>query len=222
MIRSAAILEIKRGLGYRTTQDTTIIAALQEAQRVLELGHTLPNWLITYDEAITVTADSASITLPVRFIRFHDDYSLYYTNSDAARVFIPRRNYTEAYQAYVASGEADASDVSTDTSGGYPSVVVARNKTTAILIPTPTVGFTAYLSFYQGALVLDGDIENAWLFNAPDVLIGMAGMRCAGIVRDKGAMEQFSQRANMGGKSLMGDIIEDEIAGRGLIMGRNN
>ena len=56
----------------------------------------------------------------------------------------------------------------------------------------------------------------------PDVLIGMAGMRVAAILRDKGAYDQFAQRANLAGKSLMGDIIEDELAGRGLVMGRNN
>lgn len=220
MLRSEAITEIKVGLGFRQTQDATIVRALKESQRILELGHTLPSWLVTYDESITVTADDPIITLPERFIRLHDDYDLYYTNSDSARVFIPRRNYTEAYQAYVASGEED--DSVDSPSSSYPQVMVLKGKTEAILIPTPTVSFTAALTFYQGAELLDTDIENAWLANAPDVIIGMAGMRVAAILRDKGAYEQFAQRANLGGKSLMGDIVEDELAGRALVMGRNN
>lgn len=220
MLRSEAIAIIKRGLGFRPGQDAAIIAALKEAQRTLELGHTLPNFLLAYDTAITVTANVGTITLPAGFIRFHDDYDLYYTNSYGARVFLPRKNYTEAYQAYVASGDENGQVISTTYT--YPQVVVQRGKTSALLIPTPAVSFTAYLTYYKAAVVLDTDVENAWLANAPDVIIGMAGMTVAGNVRDKDALAEFTRRANMGGKSLMGDIIEDELAGRALVMGRNN
>lgn len=222
MLRSLAIADIKRGLGYRQTQDSTIIAKLQEAQRQLELGRTLPNFLISYDEEITVTASTAEVALPARFIRLVDEYDMYYTNTYGNRVFIPRRNYTEAYQAYVASGEADASDVTEDTSEGYPQVFVLKNKTTAILVPTPTVSFTMYLTCYVGAEILDSEIENSWLLNAPDVLIGLAGMKVAATLRDKGAIELFSGQYKLGLGGLLGDIIEDELAGRGLVMGRNN
>ena len=220
MLRSEAITIIKRGLGYRQTQDASIIAALKEAQRQLELGHTLPRFLLEFDTPITVTANNPLIVLPSGFIRFHDDYDLYYVNSDGARVFLPRKNYTEAYQAYVASGDENGQVI--ETTSSYPQVVVQRTKTSAQLVPTSTVGFTAYLTYYKAATVLDSDVENVWLANAPDVLIGMAGMIVAGDVRDKDALARFTARANLGGKSLMGDIIEDELAGRALVMGRNN
>lgn len=221
MLRAEAIAIIKRGLGFRQTQDTAIIAALKEAQRELELGQTLPNFLLEFDTPVAVTAATNAITLPTGFIRLHDDYDLYYVNSDNASVFLPRRNYTEAYQAYVASGEADDSAVIGQPSS-YPQVVVLLNKTQAILIPTPTISFTAYLTYYKAAAKLDSDIENVWLANAPDVLIGMAGMIVAGNLRDKDALSEFTRRAGMGKKSLMGDIVEDELGGRGLVMGRNN
>jgi hypothetical protein len=35
-------------------------------------------------------------------------------------------------------------------------------------------------------------------------------------------MEKFSAMAKMGGQSYLGDIIEAELAGRPLVMGRNN
>lgn len=212
---------IKRGLGFRQTQDTAIVAALKEAQRELELGQTLPNFLLEFDAPVAVTADTNTIALPAGFIRLHDDYQLYYTNSDNANVFIPRKNYTEAYQAYVASGREDDSAVIGQPSS-YPKVFVPLNKTEAILIPTPTVSFTAYLTYYKAAAVLDSDIENVWLAHAPDVLVGMAGMIVAGNLRDKDALSEFTRRAGMGKKSLMGDIVEDELGGRGLVMGRNN
>lgn len=222
MLRAEAITIIKRGLGFRQTQDSAIIAALKEAQRILELGQTLPNFLLEFDTPIAVTANSNVITLPTGFIRLHDDYDLYYINSDNANVFLPRRHYTEAYQANVASGEADDSAVIDTTNNGYPKVVALLNKSEAVLVPTPTISFTAYLTYYKAAVVLDSDVENAWLARAPDVLIGMAGMTVAGNLRDKDALSEFTRRAGMGKKSLMGDIVEDELAGRGLIMGRNN
>lgn len=221
MVRSEAIAIIKRGLGFRQTQDPAIIAALKEAQRELELGQTLPSFLLTFDAPVAVTAATNVITLPTGFIRLHDDYDLYYVNSQNANVFIPRRNYTEAYQANVASGEPDDSAV-IGQPNSYPKVVVLLNKSQGILIPTPTVSFTAYLTYYKAAAVLDSDVENAWLAKAPDVLIGMAGMIVAGNLRDKDALSEFTRRAGMGKKALMGDIVEDELAGRGLVMGRNN
>lgn len=220
MIRSEALSIIKRGLGFRTTQDAAIIAALQEAQRILELGHTLPSWLLSYDEEIPVTAGSQNIVLPEGFIRLHDDHDLYYINSDGARVFLPRRNFTEAYQAYVASGDEDDTPASVDSV--YPQVWVQRGKTAGLVIPTPTVSFTAYLTFYKKADILDSDVENAWLREAPDVLIGMAGMTVAGNLRDAAAYNTFKERAALGGRSFMGDVVEDELAGRGLVMGRDN
>lgn len=219
MQRSEAIAIIKRGLGFRQTQDAAIIAALQEAQRDLELGHTLPNFLLAYDQPIAVTAGSGAITLPTGFLRMHDDYDMYYINTDGARVFIPRKQYTEAYQAYVASGEEDDTVAATDST--YPQVWVQQGKTTGLVIPTPTVSFTAYLTAYKAAAVLNSEIENAWLANAPNVLVNMAGMIVAGNVRDAAALQEFTRRANQAGKSYMGDIIEDELAGRGLVMGRD-
>jgi hypothetical protein len=70
--------------------------------------------------------------------------------------------------------------------------------------------------------VLDTEIENAWLANAPDYLIGLAGVMVAGDLRDKGAEQKFNMMAQIGHKALIGDIVEDEIAGRPLMMGRNN
>jgi hypothetical protein len=220
MIRSAAISIIKRGLGFRQTQDSAIIAALQQAQRDVELGQTLPNWLLVFDQPITVTSGTATATLPTGFIRFHDDYPVYYL-SGVSQIFLPRRNAAEAYQAYVASGDPE-DDSLVLTSGTYPSVFALRNKTTVQFYPTPTVAMTVYATYYKAAVVLDADVENAWLANAPNYLIGLAGTMVAADLRDKGAMEKFGMMAKIGQRGLIGDIVEDELAGRPLVMGRNN
>jgi len=221
MDRTTAVAEIKRGLGFRQTQDSSIILALQSAQRILETGRTLPDWLIEYDAEIVVTADDPEIVLPTGFLRMHDDYDMYYSNSNSARVFIPRKNYTEAYQAYVASGDEEDGHIEQPTSS-YPKVWVQRSNEAALLIPTPSVSFSMFLTYYKAAELLTSNVENAWLKYAPDLIIGLAGIKIAGPLRDKGALEVFSTQYKMGQGSFMGQKVEDELAGRGLVMGRNN
>jgi hypothetical protein len=221
MMRSEAIGIIKRGLGFRQTQDTAIIAALQSAQRDLELGKTLPNWLLTFDVPVPVTAGTPAVTLPPDFLRLHDDYNTYYLNSDGARVFLPRKNYTEAYTAYVASGR-EHDWIDEPDNGGFPSVIVIQSRTTAVLVPTPTIDFTLYLTYYHSALPLTGEVENEWLANAANFLIGLAGMNVAGDLRDGGALQRFTSMARLGGQGYMGEVVEQELAGRPLIMGRDN
>jgi len=218
MLRSAAISIIKRGLGFRQTQDAAIIAALQQVQRDLEEGKTLPNWLLAFDVAIPVVAGTATAALPDRFLRVHEDYPMYYL-SGTAHVEIPKRQYDEAYHAYVASGDPGQTAA---PSVAKPAVYVQRNKTTIQFIPTPTTAFTAYLTYYKAAVLLDADVENAWLANAANYLIGLAGMQVAGDLRDAGALQKFTMMTKMGGQSYMGDVVEDELAGRPLVMGRDN
>jgi hypothetical protein len=220
MLRSEAITILKRGLGFRQTQDSAIVAALKQVQRDLEQGQTLPNWLLAFDQPIAVTANVATATFPTGFLRVHEDYPMYYLNSDGAKVFVPKRQNVEAYTALVASG--DANGTVADTTSPYPAVFVQDTKTRLTLLPTPTVSFTLYLTAYKAAAVLDTDTENAWLANAPNYLIGLAGLQVAGDLRDKGAAEKFSLMAKMGGRSMLNDVIEDELAGRPLMMGRNN
>lgn len=214
MMRSEAITIIKRGLGFRQTQDAAIVSALQIAQRDLEHGKTLPDWLLAYDEPITVVAGTATVATPTGFLRLHDEHALYYLSvPEGLRVAIPRRNPEEAYDAY-GGVEWDDSD--------YPAVMVLRGNSTIAFVPTPQTSFTAYLTYYKGAEVLTSEMENAWLANAPNYLIGMAGMNVASDLRDAGALQKFTAMARLGGQGYLGDIIETELAGRPLIMGRNN
>jgi hypothetical protein len=221
MLRSEAITIIKRGTGFRQTQDVAIIAALKSVQRDLEAGQTLPNWLLHFDQPIAVLAGNPLGAFPLGFLRVHEDYPMYRLNVGGAPIFIPRKQSIEATQAYVTSGESDADEVDLITPS-YPSVFVQDTKTRLHFVPTPTVSFTAYLTCYMAEPTLDSEIENAWLKYAPDYVCGLAGMNIAGDLRDKGAVDRFTLMAKMGGKAFLGDIVEDELAGRPLIMGRNN
>jgi hypothetical protein len=214
MMRSEAITIIKRGLGFRQTQDAAIIAALKQAQRDAELGQTLPNWLLVFNQAQPMISPISTYTLPTRFIRFHEEYPVRYTleSDPSTPIFLPKWNYLEAVTAYGARG----------VDLGPPQVFVQMNKTELLLIPSPDVNGTLFITSYIGEPVLDSDIENKWLLYAPNYIVGMAGVHVAGDLRDRAAAEKFNLMARIGQKALLGDIVEDELAGRPLIMGRNN
>ena len=106
-MRSEAIAEIKRGTGYRATQEPTIIAALQQAQRELETGRTLPKMLLK-TATLAYTASGSIVTLPVDFLRFSGNYPIHYRNSDNAVIELPILSADEAIRKFdtlVASGE---------------------------------------------------------------------------------------------------------------------
>lgn len=209
---SQAITEIRSGMGFRTTLESTIIRALNSVQRGLEEGLSLPEFLLVYDAEITVTADDANITLPSGFLRLHDSYEMYYVDSEEGRTYIPLRNDTEARSAY--------GDVEDST---HAIVWVRRSKTAGILVPTPTESATYYLTYYKAEPVLSTDVTtNKWLDNLPDVMVGAAGLEVAQAARDKDAMGFFQQRLNRGERIRMGGIVDSELQGRPLIMGRNN
>lgn len=213
MNKSTAIAEIRRGLGYRTTLETTIVGALASVQRTLERGGSLPDWLIVYDAEITVTADDPGIALPANFLRMHDDFDLYYTDSDEGRVRVPKRNDAEARDAYASVTDAE-----------YARVWVPRGRTAGILVPTPTASATYYLTYYKKADDI-GEASvttNEWMDNVPDLMVGLAGLEVMGAARDKDAQLFFQQRVQRGQRTLLGDIVDGELAGRPLIMGRNN
>lgn len=216
MLLSEAIAIIKRGLGFRQTQDTAIIAALQAAQRILETGRTLPDWLLVTNEAVVVTPGVPDIVLPPRLLRLHDDHDLYYVNTSGGLTTLPKKHYGEAVEAYPVA--------SSPPSGQYPKVFVQITKDAGLLLPTPTVTTLTqvFLTYYRSAVVLNAEMENEWLLNAPDYLIGLAGMQVAGNVRDKDAIAMFTTMYKAGLGSFLGDVIEDELAGRALVMGRDN
>lgn len=213
MMRSEAIGIIKRGLGFRQTQDAAIVAALKQVQRDLEHGKTLPDWLLTYGAVCSVLTPGYIVTLPTTFLRFHEEYPPYYVDADGTAVNIPRKNSMEARDAYPASP---------DDVAGYPKVFVLLGDGRIQLYPKSTVGLSIYVTYYRSEPTLDSEIENAWLAKAANYLVGLAGVQIAGDLRDKGAMEKFSLMAKMGNSAYLGDIVETELAGRPLVMGRNN
>lgn len=205
--------DIRRGLGYKTALDASILAALQSVQRTLEEGLSLPDFLLTYDAVIAGSAGVAVFTLPERFLRLSDKFDLYYLDPDVSggRTSIPLKTETEGLSAY-----------GSITDSTHAKVWALRGKTEGIFLPTPTDAATYYLTYYKGEPPLTNDnLENKWLTYLPDIMIGTAGLEVCNAIGYKEGEVFFTRRLARGEKARMGGIVDSELQGRPLIMGRN-
>lgn len=210
MLRSAAVSRIAEGLGFRADLETTIISRLQESQRLLEKGKTLPRFLLLEDQSLSLAADGQDVALPTGFLRQYEDEPIRYTESATAKkIVVLRKTHVDAIEAY-----SDAAD-------GPPKVYVLRASTIRFY-PIADINYTLTWSYYKAADLLDTDIENAWLEHASDWLIGDAGERLAKDLRDADAVEVFAEMKVRGREAVFVDDIALDLADRPLVMGGAN
>lgn len=175
MLRSEAIGQIKRGLGFVTATltlgesiDDIIIKELQNAQRIFEQGKTLP-WFLEEVATIPFVSGTGTYVLPADFIRERDDDPLYYVDSATSRpVFIPKGDWAVLAKAW--QGVDDDTPLAYATTPGNQFQV----------FPTPDFSGDFLLKYYKHDVVLDAEMENLWLEHAPEALIGKAGWIIAG------------------------------------------
>lgn len=215
MLRSEAIAIIRRGLGFRDDLEDDIVAALQEAQRLLEQGRTLPSWLKSEDQSFAVPSGSADVALPTDFLREVDGETFHYTDTATAdRVFLEKFIDLNLLKQTL--------DVS-DTDPGKPLAYYLRKATVGIY-PERNGAFTLTWSYYAKAQVLSTDIENAWLAKAPEALIGRAGMViCEALGLSDPAMQArhaaFKFRYESGWSAMFSDDVLRDEANYPLYMG---
>lgn len=210
MLRSAAISRIQRGLGFRTDLTDEIIAALKEAQRLLERGRTLPYFLLQESQSFSVASGSAEISLPTGFLREKEDERFHFTSSESDElVFLEKLGFNVLKGRF-----ADEDD-------GEPAAYCIR-KSTVIIAPDRDTDYTLTWSYYKTGTALDSDIENEWLeeeYGAPEVLIGKAGMIMAEDLIDAEAFAKFSKMYAEAWTGMIADDIERQDVGRPLLMG---
>lgn len=209
--RTQAVERIAVGLGFRTGLDSLIILRLQEAQRDLEKGKTLPRFLIQQDYTVTLLAGAHTVALPTGFIRMVDDQRPHFTPSNSDTPVFLTRKYLD---------DALISKIRTDDEARAPSIYVIR-QATIDFVTTADVAYAFTLSYYKAAATLDADVENAWLANASEWIIGEAGGRLAMDLRDKQAIEIFQVLEKKGRAAVFGEDIVEELADGPLAMGSN-
>jgi hypothetical protein len=219
MTRGEAITRINDGLGFKASGNSleaTIVKRLQEAQRDLEKGKTLPKWLILEDQTLTLLQGEHDIDLPDTFLRLDDDNLPHYTNLDS---FLPTyldhvRSYSDAVQRIITlqrPGEPAMTVLA-------PRLFVIR-KTKIDFISTADRDYDLAWNYYHAAMVLDSDDENLWLANAPEWLIGEAGYRIAMDSRNDSATKLFDDMRTRARAAEFGELLADEDSGGPLVMG---
>ena len=214
MTRDEAATLIRSKLSFRassTNLNLAIVNALQYTQRDLEMGKTLPPFLITESEALTGVANSPTIALPTGFLRLVEDENIWWNGTATAGVReLQRAEYKQLRAVWAGT---------TETS---PRAYALR-KNSIYIFPTPDVAHTYVWSYYKKADILDdGSDENVWLLNAPDLMIAQAGLLVAADLQDDAAVAKFTALQMSAQKAFFYKIVDDELADYPLIMGGNN
>lgn len=210
MLRDIAVTRIQDGLGFATRQTDKIILRLQEAQRELELGKTLPPFLLQEAQTLALAVGTSSVALPTGFLRIDDQFRPYFLTTGATSP-----TFLSVKRAYT-----DALDANYDDTPVGPKVMIIR-RTVVSFVNNADADYTIVWQYYKAADVLTTNIENAWLANAPEWLIGEAGWRMAMDTRDKDAVTIFDNMRKTGRAAVFGEIVADEESGGPLVMGAN-
>lgn len=214
MTRDEAVQRISDGLGFMASgnaMEAKIILRLQEAQRDLEKGKTLPKFLLEEDATLTLAADAHTVALPSDFLRVDDEVPIHFTQEDSdIPVFLEKKMYVDAVRA----------NIRDEDEAVFPSVYVIRNSVIDF-ITTADQEYTLTWNYYKKAEVLTTNVENAWLANAPDWLIGEAGGRIAKDARDAEAIALFADMEKRGRAATFGEVLVEETSGGPFQMGAN-
>lgn len=227
MTRDQAVQRILDEIGFRpsgTSLDDKIVSRLQEAQRDLEKGKTLPRFLLLQDQTLTLSSGTHFVDLPAGFLRESDETKIrFFSNGSNVPTFLTRKYYIDAVMGNI-HGSADSPSTADPVA---PSVYVIRKGASFSkidFITTADVNYTLYWDYYKAADELSaGSTENAWLADgaAQMWLVGDAGTRIATALRDADALAVFKDLRDRGRASCFGEDLAAETASGPIQMGAN-
>ena len=207
MQRDTAVARIKQICGFRTGNDTEIVNAIQDAQRALEMGTTLPWFLVEEGTTIALTSGNRVGTLPTGFIRFARKRGPHYFPASSTKpTYLEEKDQDEALLW------------AADQSAAAPRCYVLK-KATIEVYPLPDATYTLYTDFYKKDTILDSNLENQWLANVPDLLIGAGGLLIATDLRDNLAIQKAQSLYDVWMKKMLAETYERARANRPLSMG---
>jgi len=211
MLRDAAIARIQEGLAFRTDNFDRIVQRLQDAQRLLERGRTLPYFLLEENAEIEVLALANTFPLPTGFLREEAEGGLRLLDQDDSHVvYLEKVDYRNGILSY----QVD------DTDEGQPQAY-ALLKSTVQFWPATDIDRTLTWSYYKSGESLSTNIENSWLdeeTGAPEVLWSRAGMMMAQDLFNDAAKAKFQEIFFEAYSGMLGDTFQREIENKPLYM----
>jgi hypothetical protein len=212
MTRDEAIAFIKFGLGNRTGTelDTAIIARLQQAQRLLEQGRSLPYFLKLEDQVFAVPLGTGIVPFPALFLREVQNETFHYTSTQNGR---------QIYLTKVDPQEGNRSLGGDQEVAGRPAAYAIR-KDGFQFFPERDKAYDLIFSYYRSGGALDSNVtDNAWLVKGPDILIGRAGSLIAEVIAHDRAKAAFDAQFSAGWNGAFAEGIMREEENDPLVMG---
>lgn len=210
MTRNEAIAEIQFRCGKRTDLFDEIRAQLEQAQRLLERGNTLPYFLRVEDASLVLPTGSADVAFPADFLREDEDNPFHFIDGNGDAIYLEKLDLRTALRRF------------TGTSAGKP-LAYALKAGGWKFYPERDKQYTLTYNYFRtaGSLVSDTAL-NPWLINAPDVMIGIAGGSIAEVIAHDRAKAHFDKIFAVGWKSVFGENIMREQENRPLSIGSRN
>jgi hypothetical protein len=205
MTRDEAIAFIKFGLGNRTDTglDAAIVERMKQAQRLLEQGRSLPYFLKQEDASFALPSGNADVAFPSGFLREIQNETFHYTSTTSA-------SNTVIYLKKVNPREGNTETFTTPDDPGRPRAY-AIMESGFRFFPTRNTAYSLTFSYYKTAGTLDSNVaDNAWLVNAPDVLIGRAGALIAEVIAHDRAKAAFDQQFMIAWQSAFAETVMRE------------
>lgn len=194
MIRGQAVSRVQQKLGFSTVLASQIATALQDAQTELEHDVFLPRFL-QGEATLATVASTATVALPTDFLReYEQDGPLWYLDASLGEHELVKDDAWFLRQSFLGSEDVPTTGVPR----GY-----ALAGANIRLFPTPDAVYSLRLAYYKAEPALSADsIENKWLINAHELLIGMAGKEIAEAKRDLNGVVFFTNMEARGRKKL--------------------
>lgn len=232
MIRDLAVAEVQQIAGWRSDKATQIAAALQYAQDEREKpGRSYPWWLRKDVVAFTTVANDPSYDIPADYIQDTEEKegNIYiYTIAgqvNSRTVFLRKQSFEDAQVRYygnwpyiysVPSGAL--TDQTNSISPGVP-IDYYLGDTFVNLYPVPNDAYQVRWRYWGKAATQATGQENAWLANAPWVLIGAAARKICMDLQYQEGVQTANQILNEAEATLFRSVVAREESGRRRNMG---
>lgn len=205
MLRDVAAARIKQMLGFRTDQDANIVQAMQEVQETLEKEPELPDFLRKPYSALATVASTRIVNVPADFIREWDGDQMSISNATLDPTNLVKDDLGYLRVRY-------GNDIAT------PQRYSLVNRQ-FYFYPLPDDVYNIDGTYYAEDATLATNIENKWLANVSEVIIGGAGVLLAAGLRDKDALQLFAALQQQGRQKIALLTTANDAAGSKPIMG---
>lgn len=209
MLRDTAVEIIARRLGNRTDLDEAILDEMKLAQTQMEKfwpSDTMPWFLWTYDDTLETTANDPWMDAPTGFLREATEGGLFLYDGDEGKWVRLCKHTIGTLWEQVPEDD------------GIPRAY-SQVANQFMFFPTPGAVYQLKLQYYGAATELAENVENAWLANAPELLISATGVRMAAYVQNQNVAQLFMTQYGEGVKHVVQATIARELDNQVLYMG---